>query len=72
MPEHRWIDWPADDCERCGDAVEVLTDAEQKDGDVWVCDGDEARCVSCGLKGVISCDSETEAWVNWEEEDDDQ
>ena len=65
----QWIDWPYDDCERCGGAPQVLTAAKQEPGTVWVGDGDEAKCLECGLTGAISCDAETAPWIQWEEEE---
>lgn len=56
-----WRDWP-DQCDNCGNDVEVLTDA----GDEYVYDGDEVRCVECGLTGWMSAD-EGDTWVNWNE-----
>lgn len=68
MSTPTWIEWPDDDCPDCGSAPKVLTAAEQRPGEVWVGDGDEVRCSGCGLTGAISCDAETEPWVNWEDE----
>lgn len=67
-----WIDWPHDDCEQCGHMPLVLTAAEQRDGGVWVGDGDPVMCPECEARGWISCDAETDPWVIWEDEVDQQ
>jgi hypothetical protein len=55
------IEW-GDECPKCGDEVEILTDVP----DGLACDGDEARCVSCGCKGVVAVADTDSAWVNWD------
>lgn len=55
-----------DDCLHCGGDAEVLTDTGE---DNLACDGDEARCTSCGCPGHVSCDDER-GWINWHDEPD--
>jgi len=58
----------SESCFVCGDVFEIETDASQS-GDGWYAfDGDPARCVSCGAVGWVSLCSETEAWVNYDED----
>ena len=53
------IGW--DNCILCGDAVEVLTDCEPG----FACTDDEARCVNCGLTGIVDIEDDGEPWIDW-------
>ena len=70
MSSPKWINWDFDDCERCGDGVEVYTSATQRGGGAWVHDGDTVRCVSCALRGAITLDAETDAYVIWSDQEE--
>ena len=61
-----WVEWEFDECPHCGAAAEILTSA--KPG--FAFDGDEARCMRCGMPGHICCDSETPASIVWHDEAD--
>jgi len=54
-----------DNCDKCGDCVEVYTACGENN---MAQDGDEARCMGCGLKGWVSIvDTVYINWI-WEEE----
>lgn len=65
MSDKKWkpIDW--EDCHLCGDDAEVFTD-QTKPG--WVCDGDDARCVSCDNTGVCQTPGDGNAHISWKSE----
>jgi len=65
--DKKWkhISW--EQCDECGDAVEVFTDSTEAD---LVYDGEDVRCVGCSLKGGTTVDEDGRAWVSWEERDD--
>lgn len=50
----------AEECEECGDLVEIETTAEQDDGEWRAYDGDRGRCVSCGLEHYVCIDDSDE------------
>ena len=58
-----WKPLENDECLNCGDALEALTECKQEN---YFYDGDEVRCLSkCGMTGSFSCDGEGDAWVSW-------
>lgn len=61
-----------DECTRCGNVAEVFTDADQEG---YAYDGDDARCVECGLLGNVSVGDEKEdgdciAYIDWNDYED--
>lgn len=66
-------DWKPfyDDCDRCGGSdVQVFTDAKE---DGYAFDGDNAKCLECGLLGGVCIDGEengngdSSAHIDWNE-----
>lgn len=57
-----FILWENEDCPTCGDWAYVQVPVN----DGTVTDGDPVFC-DCGQKGHISCDSETDPYVSWDE-----
>lgn len=55
-----WRDFE-EECPECGDLAEVDTDEPIG----YVLDGDPVRCPGCGLTGAISCDADSDPYVNW-------
>lgn len=51
-----------DECPECG-GHDLETETEAPEGQVQ--DGDLVRCRECGQGGNVSCDSETEPYINW-------
>lgn len=50
-------------CPACGDDVEILTRQDQREAvangaEYWALDGDDARCVGCGLRGVVTVEDQ--------------
>ena len=64
MKNWKPIKW-SDECPECGDGVEVFTDCPD---DNKACDGDEARCVGCKIKGWVVVYDENDVRINWEVE----
>lgn len=52
------------DCDDCGNSMEVLTDAEP--GSCY--DSDSVRCVECGLTGWISVYEDGDTLIHFEGE----
>lgn len=66
LPKPEWIKKPWAACDGCGDEAEALT---KLPGEYWIYDGDPARCIACGAKGIFMSDGDEDgAWVSWEEE----
>lgn len=62
----KWRDWLHDQCDACGDDVEVKTTSAEH-GTAY--DGDSVRCVSCGATGQFAVDDDivgAECWISWE------
>jgi len=60
-----WIFFPSSDCPICGGESEVLTESKF---DFIVYNGDDARCIDCGLSGFISVEEGEFAYIIWEDE----
>lgn len=64
MPLPTWKPWPHEQCNQCGDDVEVQTTAP----DDTAYDGDIVKCVGCKVAGCIaheSDDEDADVWINW-------
>lgn len=58
-----WLPFEAD-CPLCGGKAEAYTDTGE---DNLACDGDAVRCQACHFGGVVICDDEPHAIVQWKE-----
>ena len=67
MKQWKPIEWN-DECPECGEDVEVLTDSYTEN---MAYDGDEARCTECHTKGTVTCADIDEAYIIWDEPEDD-
>lgn len=63
MPKH-WKYWPYDQCDVCGDAVEVYADTRFAENEV--CDDDTARCLGCRADGGVRVEEDGDVWINWD------
>ncbi len=69
--KERWVIYDRKDrldCPCCGDDISILTTLSESEIEIGLYqDGDSVKCLSRGCdlaNGQISCDSETEAYVN--------
>ena len=47
-----------EECEACGDVYEIETKAKPNPAYDWTAyDGDEATCMGCGARGMVSVDA---------------
>ena len=51
-----------DECPECG-GHDLETETKAPEGQAM--DGDSVRCRECGQTGTVSCDSETDPYINW-------
>jgi hypothetical protein len=58
--------YPFEDCPECGNSLTVITDndpSNDKNGLIWLNDGDEVECDECGFASWITC-ADGEAYIN--------
>lgn len=59
----QWRHYP-DNCNDCGDDLEVFTESEQEG---FVFDGDDVRCVECSATGYMVVYDEDDVRIEWRE-----
>jgi len=63
-PMHwRTFEWA--ECSACGCEAEILTDVPRG----YARTDDEARCIHCGLTGIVNVEEDGEPWINWRDEE---